>query len=54
MTEWEILKYGEYILDESYITWDKHNYRCRAIRYDGHLYWHVMVDGKTTELKELR
>ena len=54
MAEQEILRYGEYVTDESYTTWDKHNFRLRAVRYDGHLYWHKMVDGETVEFKELR
>ena len=54
MTEWEILKYGKYITDESYTTWDHHVYRLRAIRYKDHLYWHKMVDGEVVEFKILR
>lgn len=54
MTEQEVLRYGEYVTDESYITWDKHNFRLRAVRYNGHLYWHKMVDGEITEFKELK
>lgn len=54
MTEWEILKYGKYITDESYTTWDHHVYRLRAIRYKDHLYWHKMIDGEVVEFKILR
>ena len=37
-----------------YTTWDNHNYRLRAIRYNGKLYWHKMVDGELVEFKILR
>ena len=49
-----ILRYGEYLADEQYTTWDNHNYRLRAIRYNGKLYWHKMVDGELIEFKILR
>lgn len=49
-----ILRYGEYLTDEQYTTWDNHNYRLRAIRYNGKLYWHKMVDGELIEFKILR
>lgn len=49
-----ILRYGEYLVDEQYITWDKHNYRLRAIRYENLLFWHKMVDGELVEFKILR
>ena len=54
MSEREILRYGKYITDESYTTWDGHKYRLRAIRYDGHLYWYKMVDGEVVEFKILK
>lgn len=54
MNEQDILKYGKYITDESYTTWDHHVYRLRAIRYKDHLYWHKMVDGEVVEFKILR
>lgn len=54
MNEQNILRYGEYVTDESYTTWDKHNYRLRAIRYENHLYWHKMVDDEVIEFKKLR
>lgn len=54
MTEQDVLRYGKYIIDESYTTWDRHNYRIRTIRYDGHLYWHKMIDGEVVEFKILR
>lgn len=49
-----ILRYGEYLTDEQYTTWDNHHYRLRAIRYNGKLYWHKMVDGELVEFKILR
>jgi len=52
--EKDVLRYGEYVIDEMYDTWDKHTYRLRAIRYDGKLYWHKMVDGKLIEFRSLR
>ena len=54
MNEQDILRYGKYITDESYTTWDHHVYRLRAIRYKDHLYWHKMVDGEVVEFKILR
>ena len=54
MIEQDVLRYGKYIIDESYTTWDRHNYRIRTIRYDGHLYWHKMIDGEVVEFKILR
>lgn len=54
MIEQEVLRYGKYITDESYTTWDGHNYRLRAVRYDRHLYWHKMVDGEVVEFKILK
>ena len=54
MDEQDILRYGKYITDESYTTWDHHIYRLRAIRYNDHLYWHKMVDGEVVEFKILR
>lgn len=52
--ERDVLRYGEYLTDEQYTTWDKHTYRLRAIRYNGKLYWHKMVDGELIEFKVLR
>ena len=49
-----ILRYGEYLTDEQYTTWDNHNYRLRAIRYNDKLYWHKMVDGELVEFMILR
>lgn len=50
----DVLRYGEYVVDETYTTWDMHTYRLRAIRYDGKLYWHKMVDGELVEFRSLR
>ena len=52
--EKDVLRYGEYVVDEMYDTWDGHTCRLRAIRYDGKLYWHKMVDGKLVEFRSLR
>lgn len=52
--EKDVLRYGEYLTDEQYTTWDMHTYRLRAIRYDGKLYWHKMVDGELVEFRSLR
>ena len=52
--EKDVLRYGEIIVDEVYNTWDGHLYRLRAIRYEGKLYWHKMVDGKLMEFRSLR
>lgn len=51
--ERDVLRYGEYLTDEQYTTWDSHYYRLRAIRYNGKLYWHKMVDGELVEFKIL-
>lgn len=52
--ERDVLRYGIYIVDEMYDTWDGHTYRLRAIRYDDKLYWHKMVDGNLVEFRSLR
>ena len=55
--EKDVLRYGEIIVDEIYKTWDGHLYhlyRLRAIRYEGKLYWHKMVDGKLIEFRSLK
>ena len=52
--EKDVLRYGEIIVDEIYNTWDGHLYRLRAIRYEGKLYWHKMVDGKLMEFRRLK
>lgn len=52
--EKDVLRYGEIILESSYVTWDKHHYRLRTIRYEGHLYEHRMVDGKVVGFRRLR
>lgn len=52
--ERDVLRYGEYVIDKEYITWDNHNYRVRAIRYNDKLYWHEMVDGKVIDFRGLR
>lgn len=52
--ERDVLRYGEYVVDEMYTTWDMHTYRLRAIRYKGKLYWHKMVDGNLVEFRSLR
>ena len=52
--EKDMLRYGEIIVDEIYNTWDGHLYRLRAIRYEGKLYWHKMVDGRLMEFRGLR
>lgn len=49
-----VLRYGEYVIDKEYTTWDNHNYRLRAILCNGKLYWHKMVDGELVEFKILR
>lgn len=49
-----VLRYGEYVIDKEYTTWDNHNYRVRAIRYEDKLYWHEMVDGKVVDFRGLR
>lgn len=49
-----VLHYGEYVVDEMYTTWDRHDYRLRAIHYHGKLYWHKMVDGELVEFKILK
>lgn len=46
-----VLRYGEYVIDKEYTTWDNHNYRLRAIRYNDKLYWHEMVDGKVIDFR---
>lgn len=50
----DVLRYGEIVVDEMYDTWDGYTYRLRAIRYEGKLYWHKMVDRNLVEFKELR
>lgn len=52
--ERDVLRYGEYVIDKEYTTWDSHYYRLRAIRYNGKLYWHKMVDGELVEFKVLK
>lgn len=52
--EKDILRYGEYIIDKQYTTWDNHTYRLRAIRYEDKLYWHEMVDGEVIDFRGLR
>lgn len=52
--ERDVLRYGEYVVDEMYTTWDMHTYRLRAIRYNDKLYWHEMVDGELIEFRGLR
>lgn len=52
--ERDVLRYGEYLTDEMYTTWDMHTYRLRAIRYNDKLYWHKMVDGELIEFKVLK
>lgn len=52
--ERDVLRYGEYVVDEMYTTWDMHTYRLRAIRYNDKLYWYKMVDGEPVEFKSLR
>lgn len=49
-----VLRYGTCIVDEMYDTWDGHTYRLRAVRYDGKLYWHKMVNGNLVEFRSLR
>ena len=49
-----VLRYGEYVVDEMYPPWDRPDYRLRAIRYNGKLYWHKMVDGELVEFKVLK
>lgn len=52
--EKDVLHYGEIIFELNYATWDKHHYRLRTIRYEGHLYEHRMVDGKVVEFRRLK
>ena len=51
--EKDALRYGESMGDEVDNTGDGHLYRLRAIRYEGKLYWHKMVDGKLIEFRSL-
>ena len=52
--EKDVLRYGEIIFDSTYVTWDRHRYRLRTIRYEGHLYEHRMVDGKVVGFRRLK
>lgn len=52
--ERDVLRYGKYVVDEMYTTWDMHTYRLRAIRYEDKLYWHKMVDGNLVEFRSLQ
>ena len=52
--EKDVLRYGEIILESNYVTWDRHHYRLRTIRYEGHLYEHRMVDGKVVGFRRLK
>ena len=52
--EKDVLRYGEIILDSNYVTWDRHHYHLRTIRYEGHLYEHRTVDGKVVGFRKLR
>lgn len=52
--EKDVLRYGEIIFDSNYVTWDRHHYRLRTIRYEGHLYEHRTVDGKVVGFRRLK
>ena len=52
--EKDVLHYGEIILNLDYVTWDRHHYRLRTIRYEDHLYEHRMVDGKVVGFRRLK
>ena len=52
--EKDALRYGEIIFNSEYVTWDRHRYRLRTIRYEGHLYEHRMVDGKVVGFRRLK
>ena len=52
--EKDVLRYGEIIFDSKYVTWDRHHYRLRTIRYEDHLYEHRTVDGKVVGFRRLR
>lgn len=52
--EKDVLRYGEIIFDSDYVTWDRHHYRLRTIRYEGHLYEHRMVDSKVVGFRRLK
>nr|DAH09502.1 MAG TPA: hypothetical protein [Caudoviricetes sp.] len=52
--EKDVLRYGEYVIDKQYTTWDNYTYRLRAIRYNDKLYWHEMVDGEVIDFRSLR
>lgn len=52
--EKDVLHDGEIIFESNYTTWDKHRYRLRTIRYEGHLYEHRTVDSKVVGFRRLR
>ena len=52
-----IFKEGNILTDDEYELepmWGDGNWlRIRTIEYDGHIYYHKMIDGKVVEFKEL-
>lgn len=58
-TSENLLRYGEILTDDGDlydIEWCEPNnsYRLRTIAYNGHVYYHKMINGEVIEIKELK
>lgn len=57
-SDW-MLRYGEILTDDIFVEYEKNSTvfftgtRIRTIKYEGHVYYHKMIDGEITVIKEL-
>ena len=55
----DLLRYGEILTDDIFVEYEKNsavfytNTRLRIIKYEGHVYYHKMIDGEIAVTKEL-
>lgn len=58
VNEDDALRYGEYLTDDEFVLRDtKERHLCvkriRTIKYEGHVYYHKMLNGDVVEFKRL-
>lgn len=55
----DLLRYGEILTDDIFVEYEKNstvfctNTSLRIIKYEGHVYYHKMIDGEIAVTKEL-
>ena len=49
----DVLRYGEVIVDESFVLYSGQNVRIRIFSHNNYIYYHKMVDGEVVDFKPI-